>query len=525
MKNIMKTEMKTYDIIVVGGGINGVGIAADAVGRGLSVALAEMNDLASATSSASSKLIHGGLRYLEHYKFRLVKEALAEREVILNMAPHIVSPLRFCLPHCPHLRPASLIHIGLFLYDHLATRITLKRSRTVTFDNESPLKKKFRKGFEYSDAFVDDARLVTANAQMAAEKGADIMTRTKCLSAIREATYWRVTLQDQLTGQIFNLQTKILVNAAGPWVKSFYDDSLEQNSPRGIRLIKGSHIIVPKLHNEDRAYILQNRDKRIIFVIPYQDNFSLIGTTDVECKDDPGNVTIDNAEKAYLCDIANEFFKKQLQPADIIKTYAGVRPLCDDESASLQAITRDYTVDVIDQNGTLPLLTVFGGKLTTYRKLAEAAMHKLLPYFPDMGPNWTATARLPGGDFAQNLPQLERSLRSHFPWLPETIIKRYCRTYGSRSFKLLEDCTAIQDLGIHFGADLYTREVDYLISNEWAYSLTDIIWRRTKLELYLNKSEKRAIDQYLQIRLPELVPERFNPTDSLSPTGVTESCT
>ncbi len=525
MKNTMKTEIKTYDIIVVGGGINGVGIGADAAGRGLSVALAEMNDLASATSSASSKLIHGGLRYLEHYEFRLVKEALAEREVILKMAPHIVSPLRFCLPHCPHLRPAALIRIGLFLYDHLATRLTLKRSRTVTFDNESPLKRTFRRGFEYSDAFVDDARLVTANAQMAAEKGADIMTRTKCLSAVRKDTYWCVTLQDQITGETFSLQAKSLVNAAGPWVKTFYDDSLEQSSPRGIRLIKGSHIIVPKLHNEDRAYILQNRDNRIIFVIPYQDNFSLIGTTDVECNDDPGKVTIDDAEKAYLCDIANEFFKKQLKPSDIIKTYAGVRPLCDDESASLQAITRDYTVDVSDQGGTLPLLTVFGGKLTTYRKLAEAAVQKLMPYFPTMGHNWTATTQLPGGDFSQSLGQLEKSLITHYPWLPKAIIKRYTHTYGSLSFRLLAHCTSIDDLGMHFGAGLYSREVDYLIRNEWAYSLTDIIWRRTKLELYLTESEQQSIAQYLQKRLIEIVPDRFNHADSLQSAGVIESCT
>lgn len=505
----MGMDIKIFDIIVIGGGINGVGIAADAAGRGLSVAVAEMDDLAAATSSASSKLIHGGLRYLEHGEFRLVSEALAEREVILAMAPHIVTPLRFCLPHCPHLRPAPLIRAGLFLYDHLAKLVTLKKSQRISFDDNSALKKTFKKGFEYSDARVDDARLVILNARMAAEKGARIMTRTKCISAAREKTFWLVRCKDLLTGKEFSLRSKALVNAAGPWVKTFYDESLATPSPRGIRLIKGSHIIVPKLHNENRAYILQNKDNRIIFVIPYQDDFSLIGTTDVEYKGDPRDVSIDGVEERYLCDISNEFFQQQIQPQDIIKSFAGVRPLCDDESNSPQAITRDYTLDLYDNNGSLPLLTVFGGKLTTYRKLSQAAMHKLQAYFPAMGSDWTADAKLPGGDFQFSVEQLGQYLIQHHPWLPIAIATRYAKTYGMRSFDLLKNSHKIKDLGTHLGAGLFSLEVDYLIGNEWAYTRDDIIWRRTKLELYMSECEKKALSEYLTDKLPELIPERF----------------
>jgi glycerol-3-phosphate dehydrogenase len=508
-ENIMSIDIKTFDIIVIGGGINGVGIAADAAGRGLSVALAEMDDLAAATSSASSKLIHGGLRYLEHGEFRLVREALAEREIILAMAPHIVTPLRFCLPHCPHLRPAALIRAGLFLYDHLAKLVTLKKSQRITFDGKSALKKTFKKGFEYSDARVDDARLVILNAQMAAKKGAHIMTRTKCISAVREKSFWLIRCKDLLTGKEYSLRSKALVNAAGPWVKAFYDESLAIPSPRSIRLIKGSHIIVPKLHSENRAYILQNKDNRIIFVIPYQNDFTLIGTTDIEYRGDPRDVSIDAAEERYLCDISNEFFQQQIQPLDIIKTFAGIRPLCDDESDSPQSITRDYTLDLYDNKGNLPLLTVFGGKLTTYRKLSQAAMHKLQVYFPTMGPDWTAGAKLPGGDFQLSVDQLCQSLMLHYPWLPIAIAARYTKIYGTCSFDLLKECYYIEDLGTHLGAGLFSLEVDYLICNEWAYSVDDIIWRRTKLELYMSGSEKQALSKYLAHKLTELIPERF----------------
>lgn len=502
-------DTKLYDVIVIGGGINGAGIAADAAGRGLSVALMEMNDLASATSSASSKLIHGGLRYLEHYEFRLVSEALAEREVILAMAPHIVSPLRFCLPHCPHLRPAIMIRAGLFLYDNLAKLVSLKKSESVRFGVDSALKPQYKRGFEYSDAWVDDARLVTLNAKLAEEQGADILTRTKCIAAQRNKDHWLVTCLDVLTGRQFTLRSKALVNAAGPWVKSLYDDALAEKSPRGIRLIKGSHIIVPKMHGEDRAYILQNKDNRIIFVIPYQDDFSLIGTTDVEYKGDPSQVAINEEEKQYLCDIANEFFHSQISTADILKTYSGVRPLCDDESDSPQAITRDYTVDVYDENGELPLLTIFGGKLTTYRKLAQAAVHKLKPYFTDIGADWTETAKLPGGDFSYSIEQLIDNIQQKFNWLPEICARRFAKTYGTRTFIMLNNCQQLEDMGAHFGAGLYSLEVDYLIENEWAYSLEDLIWRRTKLELYLSEAEKQALAIHINMRLSTLLPQRF----------------
>lgn len=510
MKQETHTDNKIHDLIVIGGGINGAGIAADAAGRGLSVALTEMSDLASATSSASSKLIHGGLRYLEHYEFRLVKEALAEREVILSMAPHIVDPLRFCLPHCPHLRPAIMIRAGLFLYDNLAPLVSLKKSERVSFRHTSALKPEYKRGFEYSDAWVDDARLVLLNAKMAHENNADIYTRTKCISATRINDIWQVVCKDCFTGTTFTLFSKALVNAAGPWVKTFYDDALEEKSPRGIRLIKGSHIIVPKLHDEDRAYILQNKDNRIIFVIPYQDDFSLIGTTDIEYIGDPSAVTIDEGEKQYLCDIANEFFQSQVSTKDIIKTYAGVRPLCDDESDSPQAITRDYTVDVFDEDGKLPLLTIFGGKLTTYRKLAQAAMHKLAPYFPEMGEDWTETAKLPGGDFTFSKSELIESILNSYSWLPEKLAQRFAKTYGTNTFKLLHGCKSVADLGAHFGAGLYNLEVNYLIEQEWAYSVEDIVWRRTKLDLYMTEAEKQALGVHLDMILPKLIPTRFS---------------
>lgn len=373
-----------YDLVVVGGGINGVGIAADAAGRGLKVALFEARDLASATSSNSSKLIHGGLRYLEHYEFRLVKEALAEREVLLGMAPHIARPMRFRLPHRPHLRPAWMIRAGLFLYDNLAKRDKLKGSCGVRFLPQDGLTAGISKGFEYSDAWVDDARLVVLNAMMARDKGADVQTRTRCVKAVRGSKHWTLTLERE-GGEQFNVTCRGLVNAAGPWVKTFYDESLHEKSPRGIRLIKGSHMIVPRIHEREEAYILQNEDNRIVFVIPYQQDYSLIGTTDVEHKGSPREAKISDAEINYLCKVVNAHFTRQIAPKDVIWIYAGVRPLCDDESDSPQAVTRDYTLELSGESDGAPLLSVFGGKLTTYRKLAQAACNKLKPWFSQMG--------------------------------------------------------------------------------------------------------------------------------------------
>jgi len=384
---------ETFDIVVVGGGINGTGTAADAAGRGLKVLLCEQNDLASATSSNSSKLIHGGLRYLEHYEFRLVKEALAEREVLIKNAPHIIKPLTFRLPHQRHLRPSWMIRAGLFLYDNLAKRVTLPSSKGIKFLEDSALVPAIKKGFEYSDGWVDDARLVVLNAVSAQENGASILTRTKCTKAIRENDLWVVTLQDVLTGKETIVKTKAIVNASGPWVAKLFEDALPIQSPKNVRLVKGSHIVVPRIHDEKQAYMLQNADQRIVFVIPFEDEFSLIGTTDIEHRGNPSDVKISDEEINYLVNIT------KISREDILTTYSGVRPLLDDESDSAQTVTRDYTLELSDKENQTPILSIFGGKITTYRKLSEAAVDKISPYFPSIKPSWTKFKALPGGDF------------------------------------------------------------------------------------------------------------------------------
>lgn len=490
--------METKDLIVIGGGINGAGIAADAAGRGLSVLLLEAQDLASATSSASSKLIHGGLRYLEHYEFRLVSEALAEREVLLRLAPHIAFPMRFRLPHQPHLRPAWMIRIGLFLYDHLGKRVSLPSSKGLKFNQNSVLKPELTKGFEYSDCWVDDARLVVLNAQEVVRKNGEVRTRTKVTRAYRENGLWVVEAQDLRTGETHTWKAKGLVNATGPWVKEFFDDGLKLKSPYGIRLIKGSHIVVPRAHDEPQAYILQNEDNRIVFVIPWMDEFSIIGTTDVEYKGDPKDVKIDENEVNYLLKVYNDHFKKQLTVSDIVWDYSGVRPLCDDESDSPQAITRDYTLDIHDEQGQAPLLSVFGGKLTTYRKLAEAAVNKLATYYPTAGSPWTKNGQLPGGDIEGcDRDGYARVLRQHYQWLPEGLALRFARTYGSNSKLILEGANSLSDLGEAFSANVYEAELRYLVKHEWVTELDDAIWRRTKLGMWLNEEEKQRIAQWL----------------------------
>ncbi|MBG6242654.1 MAG: glycerol-3-phosphate dehydrogenase [Candidatus Symbiopectobacterium sp. Dall1.0] len=488
--------METKDLIVIGGGINGAGIAADAAGRGLSVLLLEAQDLASATSSASSKLIHGGLRYLEHYEFRLVSEALSEREKLLKMAPHIIFPMRFRLPHQPHLRPAWMIRIGLFMYDNLGKRVSLPASHGLKFGKDSVLKPELTRGFEYSDCWVDDARLVVLNAQEVVKRGGEVRTRTKVTRARREGDLWIVDAVDSVTGETHTWQAKGLVNATGPWVKAFFDHGLELKSPYGIRLIKGSHIVVPRVHDEPQSYILQNKDNRIVFVIPWQDEFSIIGTTDVEYHGDPHEVKIDDKETAYLLDVYNDHFKKTLTRDDIVWTYSGVRPLCDDESDSPQAITRDYTLSVADEHGKAPLLSVFGGKLTTYRKLAEHAMEKLAKYHPHSGQAWTQNAILPGGDLAGTRDEYAAALRRRFN-LPESLARRYARTYGSHSELILTNATGIHDLGENFGHDLYEAELRYLADKEWVVSVEDAIWRRTKLGMWLNDEQKQRVADWL----------------------------
>ncbi|UXY51815.1 glycerol-3-phosphate dehydrogenase [Pseudomonas tohonis] len=487
---------EVYDLAVVGGGINGVGIAADAAGRGLSVFLCEKDDLAQHTSSASSKLIHGGLRYLEHYEFRLVREALAEREVLLAKAPHIVRPMRFVLPHRPHLRPAWMIRAGLFLYDHLGKREKLPGSRGLKFGAGSPLKADIARGFEYSDCWVDDARLVVLNAMAARENGAHIHTRTRCVSARRSKGLWHIHLE-RADGTLLSIRARALVNAAGPWVAKFIKDDLKQKSPYGIRLIQGSHIVVPRLYEGEHAYILQNEDRRIVFAIPYLERFTLIGTTDREYQGDPAKVAISAEETAYLLDVVNRHFKQQIGEKDILHTYSGVRPLCDDESDDPSAVTRDYTLSLEAHPGEAPLLSVFGGKLTTYRKLAESALAQLAPFFPSAKPSWTASQPLPGGEQMDSQAELAEALCNRFGWLPDSLARRWAGTYGSRTWALLDGVQNLTDLGEHLGSGLYTREVDYLCREEWATGLDDILWRRTKLGLFMTPGQQERLAQYL----------------------------
>ncbi|MFT6914326.1 MAG: glycerol-3-phosphate dehydrogenase [Motiliproteus sp.] len=492
----MKTEPTVLDLLVVGGGINGAGIALDASGRGLRVILCEMNDLASGTSSNSSKLIHGGLRYLEHYEFRLVREGLKEREVLLKKAPHIIRPLRFRLPHQKHLRPSWMIRIGLFLYDHLSKRMTLAGSHGIKFAIDSPLNAAITRGFEYSDGWVDDARLVVLNAMAAREQGADIRTRTRCIKAVRVGPLWEITLENQITRETEVIKTRALINAAGPWVSSLFDTLMTAKPPKPIRLIKGSHIVVPRLHDQPEAYILQNKDNRIIFVIPFEDDFSLIGTTDIEYQGNPADAAISKAETDYLIEISNSYFKKQISSADVVMSYAGVRPLLDDESSSAQAVSRDYSFDLDHAAGQAPLLSVFGGKITTYRKLSEAAVNAICEYFPQAGHAWTAKSLLPGGDF-QCKESFQTSLLRKHPWLPSQVAKRYVRTYGTLSHHILDGASSVAELGKHFGAGLYQREVDYLLTYEWACSVEDIIWRRTKLGLHLSATDQQSLGESL----------------------------
>ncbi|RWR02420.1 glycerol-3-phosphate dehydrogenase [[Pantoea] beijingensis] len=489
--------METKDLIVIGGGINGAGIAADAAGRGLSVLMLEAQDLACATSSASSKLIHGGLRYLEHYEFRLVSEALAEREVLLRMAPHIAFPMRFRLPHRPHLRPAWMIRTGLFMYDHLGKRTSLPASKGLRFGADSVLKPEIVRGFEYSDCWVDDARLVVLNAQEVIKHSGDVRTRTRVTRAWREDGLWIVEAEDIDSGKTTTWRAKGLVNAGGPWVKQIFDEELKLKSPYGIRLIKGSHIVVPRVHTQKQAYILQNEDHRIVFVIPWMDEFSIIGTTDVEYNGDPKKVAIEDSEIDYLLNVFNEHFKKSLAREDIVWTYSGVRPLCDDESDSPQAITRDYTLDVHDDQGKAPLLSVFGGKLTTYRKLAEHAMEKLTKYYDNIGPAWTKNCVLTGGDIATSREDYANSLRRRYAFITEEMARHYARTYGSRSEAILKDAKSLEDLGENFGHDFYEAELRYLVEHEWVCELDDAIWRRTKQGMWLDEKQQTRVREWL----------------------------
>ncbi len=492
-------DEQTYDLCIIGGGINGAGIARDAAGRGLSVLLVERDDLAAHTSSWSSKLIHGGLRYLEYYEFRLVGEALAEREVLLRIAPHLIEPLAFVLPYEPHLRPAWMIRAGLFLYDRLGGRSTLPRSTSVALTGSrwgAGLASRFRKGFVYADARVDDARLVVVNAQSARDNGATVRTRTKALAARRDGKLWRVTLAGA-DGDEATITARALVNAAGPWVKDVLDTT-GVASRDNVRHVKGSHIVVPRIHPEEHAYILQNADNRIVFVIPFQQNYSLIGTTDIAVEQyaDP-HISPDEVD--YLIALVNRYLERPLSPQDIVWTYSGVRPLHDDGSANPSAVTRDYTLklDAGVENADAPLLSIFGGKITTYRKLAEAALDKLAPFFPALKPAWTASEALPGGDFGEGgRTAFLASLCARYPAMPAPLLRALLARHGTRTLALLGDAREPADLGRDFGAGLTEREIAFLVAEEWAAGADDVLWRRTKAGLPMTEAQRTAVAEF-----------------------------
>jgi glycerol-3-phosphate dehydrogenase len=484
---------RIFDLAIVGGGINGCGIARDAAGRGLSVLLVEQGDLAGATSSASTKLIHGGLRYLEHYEFRLVRESLREREVLLRAAPHIAWPLRFVLPHHKGRRWWWMIRAGLFLYDRLGGREILPGTRTLNLRRDpagAPLRDSFRRGFEYSDCWVDDARLVVLTARDAFRLGADIRVRTRFEAARMAGDLWSLRLQGGIEER-----ARVLVNAAGPWVSSVLSGIAGQNEPSCIRLVKGSHIIVRRLFEHDRGYTFQNTDGRVVFAIPYEQDFTLIGTTDEDFLGDPASVAISAREEAYLLEVVNSYMKQHLTAADIVWRYAGVRPLRDDGTTRAQEATRDY---VLELTGTPPVLSVFGGKITTYRRLAEAAMTRLAPFFPGMNDPWTASAPLPGGDFPwHGAYALTQELHARFPFLGAGTAARLARTYGTLAAAIFEGTRSFADTGLLFGAGLTQLEVDWLLDNEWARSADDILWRRTKLGLHITSWGAEALARYL----------------------------
>jgi glycerol-3-phosphate dehydrogenase len=486
------------DLLIIGGGINGTGIARDAAGRGLAVTLVEQGDLASATSSWSSKLIHGGLRYLEQYEFRLVREALQEREVLLRIAPHIIRPLMFVLPHDASMRPAWMIRTGLWIYDHLGGPITLPRSKAVAFPHMeygAGLKPGIRSGFVYSDCRVDDSRLTVLNAVSAREKGASVLTRTRFERARRVDGAWEAVIRGE-DGEARTLQARVLVNAAGPWVVDVLDRIEGERITDRVRLVKGSHIIVPKVHSQGHALILQNTDKRVVFVIPYEGNFSLIGTTDVAVGSVAEAARITPEETQYLIDAANRFLARPIFAADVVHSYAGVRPLYDDGTPNPSEVTRDYVLKVDQERHAAPLLTVFGGKITTYRRLAEEAMQHLHPFFPGRERDWTAGEELPGGDVG-HFNAFRDAMHARYPDLGRELVEAVVRRHGSRAPKILGDARYPEDLGRNFGAGLTEREIAHFVAEEWARSPEDVLWRRTKCGLHMNAQQRAAVEEFM----------------------------
>ncbi len=500
--------MERYDLVVIGGGINGAGIARDAAGRGFSTLLCEQNDLGWATSSASSKLVHGGLRYLEHYEFGLVAEALAERETLLAIAPHIVWPLEFVLPHEQHLRPRWMIRLGLFLYDHLGRarlalsgrRSSLSKSRSILLDASAygrVLKPEFRRGFAYFDAWVDDARLVVLNVRSAADKGAVVLPRTRCIGGARSRGLWRLELRDTRTGVVHNIEARAVVNAAGPWVKQVLDGVLRTPSRYGVRLVKGSHIVVPRLYAGNHAYILQNPDRRVVFLLPYEEEYTAIGTTEVPMKDPDRVPTCAQAEIAYLCDAASRYTATPVTREQVVWAWSGVRPLFDDGHGNASSVSRDYVLH-LDANGP-PLVSVFGGKITTYRALAEAVLQKLERWLGRRRA-WTASEPLAGGDFGgSGFAKLVEVYQSRYPALPAQWLTRLLRRHGTCAAEILGDAASEADLGRNFGGGLYEREIRYLVEREWAMEAEDILWRRTKCGLGMSAAQRGALADWLTL--------------------------
>jgi len=493
---------RVFDVAIIGGGINGCGIARDAAGRGASVFLCDKGDLASATSSASTKLIHGGLRYLEYYEFRLVYEALVEREVLLRAAPHIVRPLRFVLPHHKGLRPAWLIRLGLFVYDHLGGRKILAPTRSLDLSRDpagKALRPEFRRAFEYSDCWVEDSRLVILNALDAAERGASIHPRTEAVNARREGELWNVELAETETRRTYRIRARALVNAAGPWVADVA--ARVGGAPHApVRLVKGSHIVVPRQFEHDRAYIFQNADGRVVFAIPYERDFALIGTTDVEFVGDPAEAAISADETDYLCAAASEYFRKPVQRSQVLASFAGVRPLFDDGASEAKALSRDYVLKLDEaSDGGAPLVTIYGGKITTYRRLAEGVLSLLARHFPKMRKTWTAGASLPGGDFHVDGFEAEvEKIMAASPACEAGRARRLVRTYGTRAMQIADGVRTQADWGRDFGGDLSEREVRYLMDREWARTAEDVLWRRSRLGLTTTKPRADALDEWMR---------------------------
>lgn len=496
-----KPQQPHVDMLVIGGGINGAGIARDAVGRGFSVLLCEAGDFGGGTSSASTKLVHGGLRYLEFYEFRLVREALMEREVLWAMAPHIIRPLRFVLPHHGGLRPAWLLRLGLFIYDHLGGRKLLPPTRTLDLASDPagrPLKPEFRKGFEYSDCWVEDSRLVVLNLRDAAARGADIRPRTAAEEARFEGGAWHVRLRDQASGATEEVTASVVVNAAGPYVDHVLNTVFGRNDAHNVRLVGGSHIVIARKFDHDRCYILQNADDRVIFAIPYEDDYTLIGTTDVEYDEMPTPPRITPEEIDYLCAMASEYFAEPVTKDDVVWTYSGVRPLFDDGASKAQEATRDYVIRRDDKLGDGTLINIFGGKITTYRRLAESMMDEVEAVLGRRGPAWTRGATLPGGDFpVDGREALASGYLKRFPFVPAGLMARLVRHYGTQTGSILDGAGSLADLGTNFGSGLYEAEVRFLLENEWAAEADDILYRRTKLGIRLSKAEAAALADWM----------------------------